>query len=422
MSKAANAFATLLTQRDYSPRTSEAYLIWARKLESHFPSSDVRTLRQADIAAFFTHLQTMRFKSESIRQATSAIRLFVKEILKKPALADAVPKVKENRPQARLPSQEEILRVLLQVGEPQTKMVLQCIYGLGLELQEARALRVKSFDFADGKLRFTSQRTKVTRTIPIPAVVLDSARKHAAEKSAADFMFSAKPGTSLSESTIQRSWSEARERARVGSHAGIRSLRHCYVRHMELLGMRLVDVLENLGIRKGRALAYYAAYHVASAEMPFSPLDRTVYDDIESLSATTTPYVSEARITQIASLPKTDFEFVRLAALLQELNVASRAASLFSVAFLVRAVIDHVPPLFGVQKFSEVSNNYAGTKSFKKSMGQLNDGLRNIADSYLHGHIRAREDLPHLQQVDFRAQVDQLLGEIVRVHKRRKAA
>ncbi len=422
MSKATASLSHLLNQRGYSPRTSEAYLFWAEKLESHFPGRTARSLRPADVSAFFNHLQSKRFKSESIRQATSAVRYFAREILNKPDLAEAVPRVKENRVKATLPSQAEILKILNAVQEPQAKLALQLIYGMGLELQEARALKVKNFDFRDGMLRFTAQRTKITRTLPIPVGVADAAKAHAAAKSPAEYMFSARSGLPLGESAIQRAWSEARASVRVGPHATIRALRHCYVRHLEMLGLKLVDVLGNMGVRKDRALAYYAAYHDVQNEMPFSPLDRVVHDDKESELAAISQYVSEARLNQIAMLSSTAFDFSRLVALLQELNAANRASSLLSIAFLVRAVIDHVPPLFGQQDFSGVANNYPGSKSFKKSMLNLNAALRNIADSYLHEHIRSREEAPQRQQVEFRPQLDQLLGEILRVHKRRKAA
>lgn len=85
-------------------------------------------------------------------------------------------------------------------------------------------------------------------------------------------------------------------------------------------------------------------------------------------------------------------------------------------AMLTRGLLDHVPPVFGMKSFSEVANNYAGGgKSFKGTMQHLESGARNIADSHLHGQIRRKETLPEPQQVDFRAGLDALLAEIVRI-------
>jgi hypothetical protein len=49
------------------------------------------------------------------------------------------------------------------------------------------------------------------------------------------------------------------------------------------------------------------------------------------------------------------------------------------------------------------------------SAPRLEKAARKIADMHLHGQIRKAETLPAQQQVNFSAEVDVLLGEIVRV-------
>lgn len=82
---------------------------------------------------------------------------------------------------------------------------------------------------------------------------------------------------------------------------------------------------------------------------------------------------------------------------------------------LVRAITDHVPPVFGMSSFAQVAANYGGSQSFKKSMQHLQGSLRNIADGILHEQIRNRGALPSPQQVEFRQDLDRLLGEILRI-------
>lgn len=127
------------------------------------------------------------------------------------------------------------------------------------------------------------------------------------------------------------------------------------------------------------------------------------------------PYVAEERIAELAEIEKGDFDTAKLIRLLRELNVAYNNEAHFTTGILVRAVIDHVPPIFGFTTFPEVANNYQGTKSFKSAMKRLNDSLRNLADSYLHVQIRKVESLPTVNQVDFRAELDALLSEVSRV-------
>ncbi|MDD3663384.1 MAG: hypothetical protein PHT84_06010, partial [Candidatus Pacebacteria bacterium] len=108
------------------------------------------------------------------------------------------------------------------------------------------------------------------------------------------------------------------------------------------------------------------------------------------------------------------FDFSRLLQMLTELDCAFSVGNYISVILLVRAVLDHVPPIFNLNTFTEVANNY-GAKSFKDSMSHLENSSRKIADSYLHTKIRKKESLPNKTQVNFSSDIDVLLAEIVRI-------
>jgi hypothetical protein len=132
----------------------------------------------------------------------------------------------------------------------------------------------------------------------------------------------------------------------------------------------------------------------------------------------TPPYVSFARIAEVKALSSDRWDFAKLVQLCAELNVVTNSGgATYATAMLVRAIVDHVPPVFGAKSFSQVAENHGGTTSFKRSMEHLNRSMRNIADGILHEQIRRQESLPSPQQVDFRQDLDRLLGEIVRISK-----
>ena len=98
----------------------------------------------------------------------------------------------------------------------------------------------------------------------------------------------------------------------------------------------------------------------------------------------------------------------------QELQ--SPGKTYFATAMLTRGLLDHVPPLFGTNTFSQVANNYGGGgRSFKDTMHHLENAARKVADAHLHMPIRRSETLPTAQQVHFASQLDVLLAEIVRI-------
>lgn len=128
--------------------------------------------------------------------------------------------------------------------------------------------------------------------------------------------------------------------------------------------------------------------------------------------------VSESRLDELRALKSPDFDFRKLIRLCEELNTAFQEECYFNTAMGTRALLDHVPPVFGFRTFSEVANNYAGGgKSFKEAMQHLESASRKIADAHLHIPIRKSETLPTAQQVNCGQQLDMLLSEIVRISK-----
>lgn len=129
-------------------------------------------------------------------------------------------------------------------------------------------------------------------------------------------------------------------------------------------------------------------------------------------------YVDPSRIAALQSINNSQWDFKRLTELCRELNSAAANRCHMTTAMLLRTIINHVPPVLGFTTFAEVANNYGGAKSqksFKSSLQRLEGSLRSIADMQLHSPIRTREDVPTGVQVDFAAELDVLLGEVIRV-------
>lgn len=126
-------------------------------------------------------------------------------------------------------------------------------------------------------------------------------------------------------------------------------------------------------------------------------------------------FINLERIRELKAIKSKKFDLIKVVCICEELNKASSVKNSISASLLVRALIDHIPPIFNCNNFSEVANNYSGgTKSFKKSMMNLDNSLRNIADNNIHSQVRVKEVLPNLTQIDFTPELDLLLSEIVR--------
>lgn len=123
-------------------------------------------------------------------------------------------------------------------------------------------------------------------------------------------------------------------------------------------------------------------------------------------------FVDEERINALRKLKSDSFDLTKLVRLCEEINIALQNNLYYSIAMLLRSLIDHIPPIFEKSNFTEVVNNY-GSRSFKQSMKNLNNSLRKISDNHLHSHIRRKETNPTRVQINFSSDLDVLLGEII---------
>ena len=129
-------------------------------------------------------------------------------------------------------------------------------------------------------------------------------------------------------------------------------------------------------------------------------------------------FVDLDRISELRGIASSSFDLAKLIRLCEELNSCYDNGNYYAVGMLVRAILDHVPTIFGRKNFAEIANNYSGGgRSFKKVMQHLENSSRNIADLYLHTQARSKEILPNKTQVNFSNDLDLLLAEIIRVLK-----
>ncbi len=108
------------------------------------------------------------------------------------------------------------------------------------------------------------------------------------------------------------------------------------------------------------------------------------------------------------------FDLRKLIRFCDELNDAYGRGNYLSCALLIRAIMNHVPPIFGQSTFTQVVSNSG--RSMKAVLGRLEDGLRDVADLHTHLTIRKHEALPTRHQIEpYKPSFELLLQEIISV-------
>lgn len=136
------------------------------------------------------------------------------------------------------------------------------------------------------------------------------------------------------------------------------------------------------------------------------------------LTSTQGDYVFKERLEELNSISTSKYDLKKLIRLCNELNLAHKYDLRYAKAALVRAICDHIPPIFDFDTFAEVTANHhaeGNSKSFKGGMKRLHEFFKHVADGVMHSHIRSKESLPTKDQLDYSRELDFLLQEVCRL-------
>ena len=103
-------------------------------------------------------------------------------------------------------------------------------------------------------------------------------------------------------------------------------------------------------------------------------------------------------------------DYSKLLRLIDELNENYARSNAYAAHALLRAILDHIPPILGFKRFDEVANNYPWSITDKGHMSKLLR-FKGQADDALHRPISSRRDLIGIDDMPPRLFVNRLLQE-----------
>jgi hypothetical protein len=106
------------------------------------------------------------------------------------------------------------------------------------------------------------------------------------------------------------------------------------------------------------------------------------------------------------------YDLAKVVRFCEELNSSYAAGNYLASILLIRALINHVPPVFGQNTFGQVVSQ-AG-RSLKELLKPLDEIARDVGDLHTHSLIQRQESLPTKNQVEpFKANLEVLLQNII---------
>jgi len=157
------------------------------------------------------------------------------------------------------------------------------------------------------------------------------------------------------------------------------------------------------------------AYDVRADLIPIVDLFRQKASDPAwgALAAAPKDFVDATLVARIASFSSQPFNLTKLVRFAVELNENYRRSNYLSCALLIRAVINHVPPIFGGRTFGQVVASSG--RSVKAILGQLEESARDIGDLHTHEIVDGYSSPPTKNQIEpYKPALEVLFKEIER--------
>jgi integron integrase len=158
--------------RHYSRKTLKTYAKWSRCFQRFLKNKSPRDLTTADVKEYLTFLAVKCHVAASTQnQAFNSLLFLFRHALKREFgdLRD-VPRAKKSLYVPMVLSRPEIDAILNQLSHPYD-LVVKMLFGCGLRLFECLQLRVRDFNFDDGKLTIHGKGKK-DRTVPLPQSIM----------------------------------------------------------------------------------------------------------------------------------------------------------------------------------------------------------------------------------------------------------
>jgi site-specific recombinase XerD len=285
-----------LRTRHYSPRTEEAYVLWAERFIRFHRMRHPKDMAGPEINEFLTHLATdAKVSASTQNQALSALLFLYRHVLRVEIgdLGEIV-RARRSRHVPVVMTRAEARAVLSMMSGDQLLMA-SLLYGSGLRLSECLCLRVQDVDLAGGELTVFNGKGSKDRVTMLPDALKDPLRVALPEAlqrkypaAATDWRWQwvfpqrhrwKDPATSrqgrhhVDETILQRAVATAARQAGVTKRVGCHTFRHSFATHLLEGGYDIRTIQELLGHKSVATTMIYTHVLNKGGRGVTSPLD-----------------------------------------------------------------------------------------------------------------------------------------------------
>jgi len=262
--------------RGFAPRTRESYLATVRALAKYYRRSP-DLLSTEEIEAYHLHLIVeRRLAYASVNQSACACRFLFDKVLRRPLSRFDIPMAKVSKTLPRVLSRDEVARLFAATPNLRARTLLMLTYAAGLRVSEACALQLADIESAPDRMCIKVRQGKggKDRYTMLSPLLLQTLRDYWLQYHPRIWLFPNPSGSGpIDIKVAQRIYGAARDKAELGRHGGIHTLRHSFATHLLESGVDIHTIQRLLG--HGHVSTTMRYFHLAQNKLTgtTSPLE-----------------------------------------------------------------------------------------------------------------------------------------------------
>ena len=236
-----------LQLRNRSPRTIQCYVGHVRRFAAHFGRSP-EELGPEHVRDYQLHLLQQRVSWSAFNQSICALSFLYGTTLGRPETLERLAYGRRPKRIPRVLGRDEVRELLACTRQRQPRMVLTTIYGTGMRISEAVALRVADIDSREMTILVARGKGNKQRLVPLSARLLEELRAWWLTHRHPRWLFpGSHPGRPIDVGPVQNACLMAATQAGLKPGATPHTLRHTFATELLEAGIDLLTIQRILG-------------------------------------------------------------------------------------------------------------------------------------------------------------------------------
>lgn len=268
-------FSDYMKEKRYSEKTTNWYVECLRIFLNFHRSKHYLDIDNTNIAGFNRdYILAKKLSATYQGQFINAIKLFYEKIPRKKLIIEQLERPRKGSPLPKVLSEEDVSKLIASTNNIKHKTILSLIYACGLRRAELLNLQITDIDSKRGIVNIRHAKGDKDRIVPLSDKILQLLREYFKQYRPTKWLFEGQiAGTQYTETSLNKVFQNAKEKAGVKMPCTLHTLRHCYATHLLESGtdIRYIQVL--LGHKHSKTTEIYTHVTTKSIQKIKSPFD-----------------------------------------------------------------------------------------------------------------------------------------------------